>query len=223
MFRVFDDGPPNCDRLDRREWLRVGGLGLGGLTLGGLAAKPACAATAGGFGRAKSVIIFGLLGGPPQHDTWDPKPNAPTEVRGPFGTIVSRTPGLRVGELMPLTAGLSDKMAVLRAVVTNDNAHSSSGYQMLTGVPHQPPSTENALPKAPNNWPSMGAMLRYLRPATGRLPSAVTIPDHIWNDGNIPWPGQDAGFLGRKHNPWGCIATRPTRSSTSKPWACRRR
>ncbi len=202
MFRVFDDGPPNCDRLDRREWLRVGGLGLGGLTLGGLAAKPACAATAGGFGRAKSVIIFGLLGGPPQHDTWDPKPNAPTEVRGPFGTIVSRTPGLRVGELMPLTAGLSDKMAVLRAVVTNDNAHSSSGYQMLTGVPHQPPSTENALPKAPNNWPSMGAMLRYLRPATGRLPSAVTIPDHIWNDGNIPWPGQDAGFLGRKHNPW---------------------
>lgn len=201
MFRVFDGGPPSCDRLDRREWLRVGGIGLGGLTLGGLS-RPAAAAASSGFGKAKSVIIFGLLGGPPQHDTWDPKPNALAEVRGPFGTIASRTPGLRVGELMPLTANLSHKMAVLRAVVTNDNAHSSSGYQMLTGVPHQPPSTENALPKAPNNWPSMGAMLRYLRPAAGRLPSAVTLPDHIWNDGNIPWPGQDAGFLGRKHNPW---------------------
>lgn len=183
------------EAFSRREWLRLGAVGLGGLTLPQMAAtKPK--------GRAKSVIIFGLLGGPSQHDTWDPKPNAPAEVRGPFTTIATKTPGLRVGELMPLTAGLTDKIAVLRAVSTDDNAHSSSGYQMMTGVPHAPRNVESATPKPPNNQPNVGALVRYLKPATGGLPSAVAIPEHIWNDGNFPWPGQDAGLLGRKFDPW---------------------
>lgn len=194
-------GTPN-DPLTRREWLRAGAIGLGGLTLPQLLSQQAQAATTGKPPRAKSVIVFGLLGGPSQHDTWDPKPDAPAEVRGPFGTIPTRTPGLRVGELMPETAKLTDKVAVLRAVVTNDNAHSSSGYQMLTGVPHLPPNRESATPKAPNNAPALGAIVRYLRQATGQLPSAVTVPEHIWNDGNFPWPGQDAGALGRRHDPW---------------------
>ncbi|QDU22611.1 DUF1501 domain-containing protein [Urbifossiella limnaea] len=186
---------PDRDPLSRRAWLRAGAVGLGGLALPQLAAaRPA--------GRAKSVIVFGLLGGPSQHDTWDPKPDAPAEVRGPFGSIATRTPGLRVGELMPLTAQLTDKLAVLRAVATDDNAHSSSGYQMLTGVPHQPPSQENATPRAPNNAPSLGSIVRYLRPAPGKLPAAVTLPEHMWNDGGFTWPGQDAGLLGRKHDPW---------------------
>ncbi|MFM8272348.1 MAG: DUF1501 domain-containing protein, partial [Gemmata sp.] len=193
--------PEDANRPDRREWLRAGAIGLGGLSLPQLLAARAGAAP-DKRPRAKSVIIFGLTGGPPQHDTWDPKPDAPPEVRGPFGTIQSRTVGLRVGELMPLTAALTDKIAVLRAVVTNDNAHSSSGYQMLTGVPHAPLNVESATPKAPNNWPSLGAVVRYLRPAAGQLPAAVTLPEHIWNDGNFPWPGQDAGLLGRRHDPW---------------------
>ncbi|MBN9120912.1 MAG: DUF1501 domain-containing protein [Planctomycetes bacterium] len=186
----------------RREWLRAGAIGLGGLTLPQLLADRARASTSAKPAKAKSVIIFGLLGGPPQHDTWDPKPDAPAEVRGPFGTTQSRTVGLRVGELMPETAKLTHKIAVLRAVVTNDNAHSSSGYQMLTGIPHQPLNVESAAPKPPNNQPSLGAMVRYLRPAAGQLPSAVTLPEHIWNDGNFPWPGQDAGLLGRRNDPW---------------------
>ncbi len=200
MLRLVS--PDDANNLTRREWLRAGAIGLGGLTLPQLLAQQARATPSAKPAKAKSVIIFGLLGGPSQHDTWDPKPNAPVEVRGPFGTIASRTVGLRVGELMPETAKLTDKIAVLRAVVTNDNAHSSSGYQMLTGVPHAPLNVESALPKAPNNWPSLGAMVRYLRPAAGQLPSAVTLPEHIWNDGNFPWPGQDAGLLGRKHDPW---------------------
>jgi hypothetical protein len=138
----------------------------------------------------------------PQHETWDPKPDAPAEVRGEFGVIQSRTPGLLVGELMPRTAQLTDRIAVLRAVVTNDNAHSSSGYQMLTGVPHQPLNVESAVPQAPNNWPCWGALVRQLTNDAGRLPSAVTVPEHIWNDGNFPWPGQDAGFLGLPRDPW---------------------
>ncbi|NBO93765.1 MAG: DUF1501 domain-containing protein [Planctomycetia bacterium] len=184
------------DNLSRRDWIRVGGIGLGGLTL------PRLLKAGPQAPKAKSVIVFGLVGGPAQHETFDPKPNAPAEVRGVFGHVQSRTPGLLVGELLPRTSGLTNKLAVLRAVVTNDNAHSSSGYQMLTGVPHQPMGQESATPKPPNNWPSIGAMLRYLRPDAGRLPSSITIPEHIWNDGNFPWPGQDAGLLGSRHSPW---------------------
>ena len=138
MFSIPDPCSRRGDPLSRREWLRVGGIGLGGLSLAELAARsPARAAgeKGGSFGRAKSVIVFGLLGGPPQHETWDPKPDASEEIRGAFGVIPSRTPGLFVGELMPRTAQLTDRIAVLRAMVTNDNSHSSSGYQMLTGVP----------------------------------------------------------------------------------------
>jgi hypothetical protein len=202
MLRLVDSTDSSGASLTRREWIRVGAIGLGGLTLPQLLAQQARATPSVKPGKAKSVIIFGLLGGPSQHDTWDPKPDAPAEVRGPFGTIQSRTSGLRVSELMPETAKLTDRIAVLRAVVTNDNAHSSSGYQMLTGMPHQPLNQESATPRAPNNWPSLGAMLRYLRPAAGQLPATVTLPEHIWNDGNFPWPGQDAGLLGRKYNPW---------------------
>lgn len=206
MLRILDSGMPLCDGITRREWLRVGGLGLGGFSLAGLAGRSRATdrqVPAGrSFGRAKSIIVFGLTGGPPQHETWDPKPDAPAEIRGEFGTIASRTPGLRVGELMPRTAGLTDKFAVLRAVATGDNAHSTSGYAMLTGVPHVPRNAESSTARAPNFSPSMGALVRYLRPAPGQLPSSITLPEHIWNDGNFPWPGQDAGHLGHRHNPW---------------------
>lgn len=206
MLHVHDQGTRLCDGLSRREWLRIGGVGLGGLSLAGLLGARAAAGAApsgkGGFGKARSVIVFGLVGGPPQHETWDPKPGAPQEIRGEFGVIPSRTAGLHVGELMPKTAALTDKVAVLRAVVTGDNAHSSSGYQMLTGVPHQPLNRESALPKPPNDWPSMGAIVRALRDERGKLPASITLPEHIWNDGNFPWPGQDAGFLGRGRDPW---------------------
>src|SRR5262249_52066999 len=91
---------------------------------------------------------------------------------------------------------------VLRAVSTNDNAHSSSGYWMLTGYPHQPMNVENATPGAPNDWPCIGAVVRRLRPGSGLLPASVTLPEHIWNTGGITWPGQNAGFLGRTADPW---------------------
>jgi hypothetical protein len=201
MLRILDAGLPLCDGLSRREWLRIGGIGLGALSLPGLIGQARATPTKLP-GKAKSVILFGLLGGPPQHDTWDPKPNAPAEIRGPFGQIASRTPGLFVGELMPKLSHLTDKIAVLRAVVTNDNAHSSSGYQMLTGFPHQPMNAESATARPPNVHPCMGAIVRYLQPGNGKLPSGITIPEHIWNDGNFPWPGQDAGILGVRHNPW---------------------
>ena len=206
MFNITDPrGLRLCDGVSRRSWLQVGSLALGGLTFPNLLcaqARAAAPAPLTSFGKAKSVIVFGLVGGPPQHETWDPKPEAPAEIRGEFGVIPTKTPGLHVGELMPKTAQWTEQIAVLRAIVTGDNAHSSSGYQMLTGVPHVPLNQESAVPRPPNDWPSMGALVRALKQRSGQLPAAVTLPEHIWNDGNFPWPGQDAGFLGQAHHPW---------------------
>lgn len=206
MLTIHDRGSRLCDGLTRRQWLRAGSLGLFGLTmpvlLQGRSAAAAPAGAGQAFGRAKSCILLGLLGGPPQHETWDPKPDAPAEIRGPFKPITSSVPGLMVGELMPKTARLAHHCAVLRAVATGDSAHSSSGYYMLTGQPHQPTNVENARPGAPNDWPSLGAVVKHLRRGSGSLPAAITLPEHIWNTGNIPWPGQDAGWLGRTADPW---------------------
>ena len=208
MLNFADSAAALCDGRSRRSVLRVGGLQALGLSLPGLlAAKQAAADSeqrdqSPGFGSAKSVILVWLTGGPPQHETWDPKPQAPAEIRGEFGSIESVVPGLRVGELMPGLALHTDKLSVLRAVVTQDQAHSSSGYQMLTGVPHQPLSQENVVSKAPNLSPSHGAIMRALRADRDGLPSAITLPRHIANDGEILWPGQTAGVLGRQFDPW---------------------
>lgn len=208
MFSLEDRPYRLCDRISRRECLRVGGLSALGLSLPALMsgrqslASEAQAAVGGSFGKAKSCIILFLMGGPPQHETWDPKPETPVEIRGDLKPIESRTPGLMVGELMPRTALMTDRIAVLRAMSTHDNAHSSSGYWMLTGTPHVPMNSENALPGAPNNWPSLGGIVQHLRPNSHPLPAAVTLPEEIWNTGRIVWPGQDAGFLGLRSHPW---------------------
>ena len=142
------------------------------------------------------------MGGPPQHSTWDPKPAAPREVRGQIDSIATAIPDVRFGELMPKLAQRTDKLAVLRAISTNDNAHSSSGYYMLTGRPHAPMNAENVNPGAPNDWPCWGAVLQHLTPPAIDLPTSVRLPNHIFNtDGSI-WPGQDGGMLGQAADPW---------------------
>ena len=188
-----------CDGISRRDWISLGGLGL--LSMG---FSPSSASTNLPIKsrKAKSCIFLYLTGGPPQHESWDPKPEAPEEIRGPFKPIQSATNGLQVCELMPQTAKHTKKICVLRSMMTNDNAHSSSGYSMLTGVPHVPMNVENAKPGAPNDHPSISAIFQKVLGSQSNRPEAVILPEHIWNDGGISWPGQDAGFLGRIHNPW---------------------
>jgi hypothetical protein len=203
MLRLFQNGPRLCDGVHRRDWLRVGALSLGGLSLPKLLRSRSEASEKRGAGPAKSVIILFNSGGIPHHETWDPKPEAPQEVRGDFGVIPTRTPGLFIGELIPRTSLLTDKIAVIRTMVTGDNAHSTSGYQMLTGVPHIPLNRENAGPGKPNDQPSMNAIVQALRPPRGGLPASIALPRRLANNGGRdPWPGTDAGLLGRRHDPW---------------------
>jgi hypothetical protein len=205
MLRVTTSPVRLCDRLSRREMLRIGGLGTMGLSLADLLQHEAAAKSAPGgssTGKARSCIVLFLMGGPTQHSTWDPKPNAPAEVRGEFAPIATAAPGLAISELLPKTAAFGRHLCLLRAMHTGDNAHSSSGYYMLTGVPHQPMNVENVNPGAPNNWPQFGAVVRRLKPADSALPGAVRLPHQIFNTDGSVWPGQDAGFLGRTSDPW---------------------
>jgi uncharacterized protein (DUF1501 family) len=204
MLTLRAKGLRLCDGLTRRDLLHAGGLGLLGLSLPELLRNRAAAGGRQSSGkRARSCIVLFLMGGPPQHSTWDPKPDAPAEVRGEIKPIATSVPGILFGELMPRLARQADKLCVLRAVSTDDNAHSSSGYFMMTGYPHQPMNFENANPGAPNNWPTLGAYVQQLRAGHGaRLPAAVRLPHRIFNTDGSVWPGQDAGLLGRASDPW---------------------
>jgi hypothetical protein len=201
MLELLDQGRVLCDGWNRRECLRIGGLSLAGLTLPRLLQareSPASHAAA-----AKSVIVLFMSGGLPQHETFDTKPEAPREIRGDFDTVPTKTPGLFIGELLPQIASLTDRMAVIRSMVTGDNAHSTSGYQMLTGVPHAPLSRENAPPGRPNDWPAYNAVIRGLCPPRNGLPSSIALPRRLANNGGQdPWPGTDGGRLGRSFDPW---------------------
>ena len=150
MLSFEHAGPRLCDGLTRREWLRIGLLGGVGApasaTRPGVAAGLALEGVAG-FRKAKRVIMLFMLGGPPQHETWDPKPEAPEEIRGPFQPIATATPGLHVCELMPKTAALADRspccgrwppttMPTPRAATGSSRAHRTpkkSGKRLARG------------------------------------------------------------------------------------------
>ena len=206
MLSMQTTGRRMCDGLSRREVLRVGGLSACGVSLPQLLApRPSIAAdgrSASAGGRATSCIVLFLMGGPPQHSTWDPKPDAPDNVRGEIAPISTNVPGVQFGELMPRLAQHADKLAVLRAVSTNDNAHSSSGYYMLTGRPHAPMNAENVNPGPPNDWPNWGSVVQRLSRPRGHLPPAVRLPNQIFNTDGSVWPGQDGGLLGHGADPW---------------------
>ncbi len=194
--------PAQCSGpLSRRGFLEVGGMSLLGLGLGGLLeARGATLAKGGGtFGRAKSCIILFLGGGPPQHDTFDPKPDAPLEVRGTFRPIATKVPGIHLCETLPHTARVTDKLAIIRSMTTDINAHSTSGAFMLTG--YEPSSKVENVPAGPQDWPSIASVVGALKPSERSPLSSVVLPESIHNDGNIVWPGQNGGFMGAPWHP----------------------
>ncbi|MBL9157266.1 MAG: DUF1501 domain-containing protein [Verrucomicrobiales bacterium] len=185
----------------RREWLRAGGLGALGLGLPSLLrAEPGRGRVKGSsFGRAKPCVLLFLSGGPPQHDTFDPKPDAPAEVRGTIGSIRSSVPGLHVSELLPRTAKQMHRVALIRSMTTDIHAHSTSGAFMLSG--YLPPSKAENVPPSAQDWPSLAATVGALNPNPDSPLSSVILPGLIYNNGNIHWPCQTAGFMGPTWQP----------------------
>src|SRR5262245_462833 len=198
MFSLHQLPTRLCDGLSRRELIRVGGLSLLGLSLPGLvqaqqAADDSRAGTS--FGKAKNVIFLWLQGGPPQHETFDPKPDAPAEIRGEFQPIATNVPGIQICELLPRTAGIVDKLAIVRSMCTHSDLHDASGYWILTGYQYNGQQSRQI--SRSTDWPYLGSVLKMLAPSP-TLPSytSVWLPDVMRLNDNVQPAGQTAGFLG---------------------------
>ena len=194
--------------LTRRGVLRAGTLTLSGLGLAGwLRGRAAAAGDAvtprAGFGRARACILIFQWGGPSQLDTWDPKPDAPAEIRGEFRPIATRTPGLFVSEHFPLLAQQTHRLAVIRSMSHDDAAHLSTAHRLLTGHLAPTPNSDAAGP-SPRDSPHLGALVARVRPSRGVLPTSVTLPwtvAHPAAPGGRA-PGQNAGWLGTSYDPF---------------------
>jgi len=180
----------------RRGFLQAGALGLGGLTLAGLArlrAEGAVRASAAG----KSVILFWLSGGPGHMETWDPKPLAPAEYRGPLRAIDTSVPGVQFSELMPEEARLMDRLAILRTVNHGTGDHTKGNHWMLTGF-------EGPAFNAPDNRqqrrPALGSAVAKVRGANHRgMPPYVAVPHLRGGTDNL---FHYAAYLGGGWNPF---------------------
>jgi Protein of unknown function (DUF1501) len=180
----------------RRDWLRLGGLGLLGLSLPRLLRADTAARRAP---AARSCVLFLLHGGPSQLDTWDLKPDAPAEVRGEFNPIATSVPGVRACEHLPRLARLAHKYTVVRSMAHAALSHNSATYFVTTG---QPPLRDLiAFTPSENDFPHLGAQVAYRQPAASGVPAAVSLPDPV-SDGPYTTPGQNGGFLGAAHAPF---------------------
>ena len=191
--------PVDHAALSRREVLRLGGLCGLGLTLPDLLRRRASAAAgSGSFGRAKQVIMLYLHGGHPQQETFDPKPEGPSAVRGEFGAISTSLPGVHFSEVLPKTALLADRLAVIRSM-SHDNAnHVQASLPANTGHKHPPNVANGDFPPSESDFPPFGAVLDSVRPATGSLPTWVRIGPLMRRSNGTVLHGQLPGFLGGK-------------------------
>lgn len=172
-----------CDGVSRREMLRVGGLSALGLW-GFDWFKLRAAAGESTLSRAKSCILLWLDGGPSHLETFDLKPDAPSEVRGPFQPISTRVPGVQICELLPQTAQITDKLTIVRSMTSPLGEHGLANHYLLTG--YQPtPALE---------YPSYGAVVAQERGGRPTLPPYVAVPEFKSTAG--------AGYLGRAWQPF---------------------
>jgi arylsulfatase A-like enzyme len=184
--------------ISRREWLRLGAGGLGALALPQFAQSASNSGVSRGFGKARSVILIYASGGQSQLETWDPKPEAPEEVRGTFRAIGTSAPGVYFGEHMPRLAKSARLCTVVRSVSHEDLDHGSASYLALTGQYHTR-KTSNPPPR-PEDLPTYGSVLKRVRPSTTLPYTAVHLNAPALVPA-IPAPGQNGGFLGYGFDP----------------------
>jgi hypothetical protein len=206
-------------RIGRRELLRVGGLSLFGTSLADLLRLEAQAGRPAVRRKARSVVFIFQSGGPSQHETFDPKPEAPEGVRGEYGVIRTRIPGVLFCEHLPRLAARADRFAVVRTmhhVAGREfrNEHNSCAYLLHTGTIALPAGDTNASIAQPRpgriEWPSIGSLVAYAAPPAPGVgwPAVIEIPRR----NHMTYPGRGAGLLGPKYDRWGVDLSPPCRA-----------
>ena len=193
MFRLDADRPVEfCDGLRRRDFLHAGSLSMLGLGLAQFLGLKAL----GAVDKEKkdvNCIMLMLVGGPSQLDTWDMKPDAPIEIRGPYKPIKTNVPGIEISENFPRMARHADKYALIRGMYHTAAAVHDTGHQMMqTG----------RLFQGGIEYPHMGCVLSKMKGPKGDVPSHVLLPHPIGNTGGNMPHGQTAGFLGKAYDPF---------------------
>jgi hypothetical protein len=206
-------GKDVCDRsvgITRRDVLRVGGGGMMGMTLNQLFRAQAVAEAAGsgggpGWGKAKSVILVYLQGGPSHLDLWDPKENVPTNVKSEFKPISTKIPGVQFTELLPKLATVNDKFTMIRSMSYTPNGlfnHTAAIYQMMTGYTTDKVSPSGQLePPSPKDFPNFGSNIIKMQPLDVPMLPFVMLPRPL-QESNVVGKAGTAGFLGKAFDPY---------------------
>ena len=201
-----------CDGFSRREFLRVGGAAMLGISLPQVLSLQAKANTTvdlskplNGWGKANSVILLFLQGGPSHLDIWDPKPEAPSNIRGEFSPIPTNVPGIQLSETMPRLAQVMDKATLIRSISYTPAGlfnHTAAMYQMVTGeTPDKVAPSGQLDPPSPADHPNVASHVSNYRPPDEPMLSAVQLPRPM-QESNTIGKGGNAGFLGRAYDPY---------------------
>ncbi|MBL8796261.1 MAG: DUF1501 domain-containing protein [Planctomycetia bacterium] len=196
MLDLTGNSHSNCEGVTRRSFLKIGSLGLAGLTLPDLLRLRAAEAAAGKNVADTAVIQLWCGGGPTQIETYDPKPDAPVEYRGPLKPIRTKVSGIDICEVFPRQAQLADKFAIIRSCAHKESGHGSATKNLLSGYPHPPNTNEGSL-----LYPSVGSVVAKVRESERRnLPHYVCVPNDSVGRGN----GETgSAYLGAAYNPFG--------------------
>lgn len=225
MLRILGSPRKLCDGVTRRDFLHVGGLGALGLTLADFgrireaqaaAGTSPSAKTANSFGKAKACILLFPYGSPPQHETFDPKPEAPVEIQGQMKAIETRVPGVAICDHLPRIARVMDRVTVVRSMTHPYPLHGVA--YAVTGIPTYTPDLETR-PRDPQHWPFIGSVVDYLEDQRARRaqlsigsPASGDAQPPIPRNIGLPWllnsktdldvsAGPYAAFLGQAHDP----------------------
>ncbi len=188
-------------RVSRRTALQVGSVGLLGLGSNHVAALREASAAPVVSIPPRSVIYIFLSGGLSQHDSFDPKPLAPENIRGEFHSIATSTPGLDICEHLPRLAQRSQLWSLVRSLTHPTNDHSLGHHIMLTGRTETPPAFNPSVPR-PQDWPSIASVVGGVTAPRNNLPPAAVLPEQLIHNSRRVLPGQFGGIMGSHRDPW---------------------